>query len=280
MTFQALNTLRSACALAALALAWLVVIPIQAADLSVPAATALVQEAKFDQNLGQSVPLDAVFRDEKGAPVALRSLLGQRPVVLVLGYHDCPMLCSMVLTGVTETLTEMRATTGKDFDLIDVSISPRDLPEAAARQKRIYFKRYLRPGADAGWHFLTSPNEAAVRSLADAVGFRYAYDPASRQYAHPSGVVVLTPEGKVSGYLFGINYDAGQLEAALQKARQRQIGSPIATLLLTCFHYNPVTGKYGALIIGTLRAAGVVTVLGLAAGLVYLIRRPLPVPQT
>lgn len=246
----------------------------QAGELSAPAAAAVAQGARFDQNLGASVPLDAVFRDEEGRPVALRSLLGHRPVVLVMGYHDCPMLCSLVLTGVTESLTELRETTGKDFDLIDVSISPKDLPAAAAKQKRIYFKRYLRHGAEGGWHFLTSPNAATIQSLTEAVGFRYAYDPASQQYAHPSGLVVLTPEGKVSGYLFGVNYDAGQLQTALQQARQRQIGSPIAALLLTCFHYNPVTGKYGALIIGILRATGVLTVLAMAGGLIFLIRRP------
>ena len=249
-------------------------------EISAPRAAALAQQVRFDQNLGASVPLDAVFRDEQNQPVTLRSLLGQRPVVLVLGYHDCPMLCSLVLGGVTEAFTELHSTTGQDFDFIDVSISPADTPADAAKQKRIYFKRYLRHGADAGWHFLTSQNAGSVKSLADAVGFHYAYDPATKQYAHPGGLVVLTPEGKVSGYMFGVNFDAGQLQAALQQASQRQVGSPIAQLLLLCFHYNPVTGKYGTLILNSLRVASVLTIAMMTAGIFYLARRPLPHPPS
>ena len=277
---------RRRCALRAFVLlvvvAWCMVRGVSAkeAEISAPAAAALTQQVKFDQNLGASVPLDAVFRDEAGKPVALRSLLGQRPVVLVMGYHECPMLCSLVLGGVVEAFTEMKATTGKDFDFIDVSINPADAPEAAAKQKRIYFKRYLRAGAEGGWHFLTSPKEATGKSLTDAVGFHYALDPATKQYAHPSGLVVLTPEGKVSGYLFGVTFDAGQLQSAVKTAGQRHVGSPIAQVLLLCFHYNPVTGKYGALILNILRVGGVLTVLAMAGGIAWLVRRPVDVPAT
>ena len=251
----------------------------QAADLTAPAAAVVTQQVRFDQNLGASVPLDAVFRDEENRPTTLRSLIGQRPVVLVMGYHDCPMLCSLVLSGVVEAFTEMRATTGKDFDFIDVSISPADTPEAAAKQKRIYFKRYLRQGAEAGWHFLTSPNQSSIEQLTGAVGFHYAYDPATKQYAHPSGLVVLTPEGKVAGYLFGVTYDAGQFQGVIKNAGQRKVSSPIAELLLVCFHFNPVTGKYGALILNILRVAGGLTVLALAGGIALLVRRPMSVPS-
>ncbi len=246
----------------------------QAVELTAPQAAAISQQARFDQNLGAQVPLDAVFRDATNAPVALRSVLGQRPAILVLGYHECPMLCSLVLSGLVESLTEIKQTTGKDFDLIDVSISPQDSPEAAAKQKRIYFKRYARQGADAGWHFLTSTNPESIRAIGDAVGFRYAFDPTTRQYAHPSGIVVLTPEGKVSRYLFGVNYDAGELQAALRAAARSQVGSRIAELLLVCFHYNPLTGKYGSIILTGLRAAGVVTLLAMVGGIIYLVRRP------
>ncbi len=251
--------------------------PIEALELSAPQAAAISQQARFDQNLGATVPLDAVFRDDEGKAVTFRGLLGQRPVVLVLGYHECPMLCSLVLGGVVEALTEMRPTSGKDFDLIDMSISPADDPAAAAKQKRIYFKRYARQGADAGWHFLTSPNAATIREFSDAVGFHYAYDVTSKQYAHPSGLIVLTPEGRVSRYLFGVNFNAGELQGALQAAGERRVSSPIAQLLMVCFHYNPMTGKYGALILGGLRAAGVATLLVMAGGIVFLVRRPIPV---
>ena len=223
--------------------------------LDTNAANAIFQQGRFDQNLGASVPLDAVFRDESGQPVALRSLLGQRPAVLVLGYHECPMLCSLVLGGLVESMNDLRLTSGGGFDLLDVSINPADTPARAAQQKRIYFKRYSRHGADAGWHFLTSPDPAVTHQLADAVGFHYAYDAESKQYAHPSGVIILTPDGKVARYFFGINYDPGQLQEALQAAGRRTIGARVQDLLLTCFHYSPINGKYGAL----------------AGGLVYLV---------
>ena len=235
-------------------------------------AAALTAHVSFDQNLGATVPLDAVFRDDTGQPVSLRFLLGgRRPAVLVLGYKECPMLCSMVLGGLTESLTQMRATTGRDFDVIDVSIDPQQTWQEAAAQKRLYFKRYARHGADAGWHFLTSPDDATIHRLADAVGFHYAYDPAIKQYAHPSGVVVLTPEGKVSRYFFGVNFEARDLQDALTAAGTRAISSPIARLLLVCFHYNPTTSHYGTLIINGLRAAGVLTLIVIFGGIAWLV---------
>ena len=240
-------------------------------------AAALTARVSFDQNLGATVPRDAVFRDEAGQPVSLGYLLdGRRPAVLVLGYKECPMLCSMVLGGVTESLTQMRNTTGRDFDVIDVSIDPKQTWQEAAAQKRLYYKRYARPGADAGWHFLTSPDDATIRRVADAVGFHYAYDPAIKQYAHPSGLVVLTPEGKVSRYFFGINFEARDLQDALKAAGTRQVSSPIERLLLVCFHYNPTTSPFGTLIINSLRAAGVLTLLVIFGGIAWLIRSERP----
>ncbi len=250
--------------------------PLHAAtdETTAPAAAAIAQQAGFDQKLGAAIPLDGVFRGENNEPLTLGYLLGEtkRPAVLVLGYKECPMLCSQVLSALTETLTELRPTTNQDFDLIDVSIDPHQPPADAAAQKRLYFKRYARAGADAGWHFLTSPDDPTIHRLADAVGFRYAYDPVTKQYAHPAGVVVLTPDGHVSQYLFGVNFDAHALDAALVTARTQKIGSPIEQLFLLCFHFNPVSGKYGALIIGVLRGAGVLTLLALGGLLVHLIR--------
>ena len=143
----------------------------------------------------------------------------------------------------------------------------------AAAQKRLYFKRYARPGAEVGWHFLTSPDETTIHRLADAVGFRYAYDPVTKQYAHPAGLVVLTPEGRISQYLFGVNFDPKALQTALTTATSHAIGSPIEQFLMLCFHFNPISGKYGALIIGVLRGAGVLTLICLGGLLAYLIRR-------
>ncbi len=242
--------------------------------LDTNAANAVFQQGRFDQNLGAQVPLDAVFRDETGQPTALRSVLGQRPAILVLGYHECPMLCSLVLGGLVESMNDLRLTAGTGFDLIDVSISPTDTPAQAAQQKRVYFKRYARHGADAGWHFLTSPDPATIHRLADTVGFRYGYDPTTRQYAHPSGVMILTPDGKVARYFFGVNFDPGDLQTALAAAGQRKVGSRIQELLLTCFHYNPINGKYGVLVVNTVRVGGVLTLLAMAGGIFYLVRRP------
>lgn len=239
-------------------------------------AARLSAAARYNQNLNATVPLDAVFRDEAGRRMPLGAFLGQRPAILVLGYHECPMLCSLVLGGLVETLTEMRATTGRDFDLIDVSINPADSPALADQQRRMYFKRYLRAGSDVGWHFLTSPDDAPIHRLADAVGFHYAFDPESKQFSHPSGLVILTPEGKVSRYFFGVTYDAGELQAALAAAGQRQVGSPIAELLLRCFHYNPVHGKYGTLVMNAIRVSGALTVLAISGLLVVLVRRDRP----
>ena len=256
--------------------------PSSLSDTVPPAAAArLSAAANFTQNLNAAVPLDAVFRDEAGRRMPLGAFLGQRPAILVLGYHECPMLCSLVLSGLVESLTEMRATTGRDFDLIDLSINPADTPDAAAAQRRLYFRRYMRAGADVGWHFLTSPDDAPTHRLADAVGFHYAYAPASKQFSHPAGFVVLTPDGRVSRYFFGVTFDAGQLQSALAAAGQRQVGSPVAELLLRCFHYNPVHGKYGPLVMQAIRVSGALTLLAIGGLLFALTRRQKPtVPMT
>lgn len=235
------------------------------------AVCARAQGADFAQNLGAQTPLDASFRDESGRAVRLGDYLGRRPAILVLGYAECPMLCSLVLNGVVESLNDLRATTGSQFDLIDLSIDPTQTPATAAAQKRTYFKRYLRNGADAGWHFLVG-DERQIRRVADAIGFQYAYDPESKQYAHASGFVVLTPEGKVARYFFGVTFDPREVQTALNGADAGRVGSPIERLLLLCFHNNPIAGKYGALILGTMRAAGAATLLGLGL-LIYRLGR-------
>ena len=227
----------------------------------------LAGKVGFDQRLGVEVPRALPFLDDQGRTVRLGDLLdGRRPAILVLGYHECPMLCSAVLNGLTESLTELRASAGTDFEFIDVSINPSETPEIAAAKKRIYLKRYRRPDADAGWHFLTG-SEDSIRQAADAVGFRYAYDAETRQYAHASGLVVLTPEGRVHRYLFGASFDAGALSDALKSAGARApAGSPVEQFLLMCFHYNPLQGRYGTLILGVMRAGGALTLAVLFFG--------------
>ena len=225
----------------------------------------------FQQRLGAQIPLEATFRNERGQPTPIGACLNGRPAILVLGYSECPMLCSLVLNGMVESLNDLRATTGAQFDLIDLSIDPNETPATAAARKRTYFKRYHRAGAEAGWHFLVG-DDGEIHRVADAIGFHYAYDPATKLYAHASGFVVLTPEGKVSRYFFGVTFDPREVQTALTAAGARDIGSPIERLLLLCFHTNPIAGRYGALILGTMRGAGAVTLLGLG-WLIYRLRR-------
>lgn len=243
------------------------------------AAAEAAREVGFDQNLGANVPLDAAFRDaESNRVVPLgQALTAGRPAILVLGYHECPMLCSAVLNGLVETLNDLRWSAGREFDLVDVDINPTEATALAAAKRRIYLKRYSRPGAGSGWHFLTaaeSGDENGIRRLAESVGFRYRFDPKTGQYAHASGFVVLTPDGRVSRYFFGINFNPQELHDALAVAGAREVSrTPIEQLLLLCFHYNPIQGKYGGLILGALRGGAVLTLLALGGGVFYLTRR-------
>lgn len=241
--------------------------PFTFAAPSVPADSltdSRLAEIKFDQKLNNTVSLNLHFRDENGNDVRLGDYFSKKPVILVLGYYGCPMLCTLVLNGMVEGLQDMRWTIGKEYDVIFLSIDPDETPSLAAAKKRSYLKRYGRDGAEAGWHFLTGDAEP-IHQLASEVGFRYAYDPVSKQYAHPSGLVVLTPEGKISSYLFGVTFTPRDLFTALSAASYRKIGSRIQDLILLCFHYRPITGRYGNLIMFTVRALGVATLLGLPA---------------
>lgn len=229
----------------------------------------------FEQKLQQQISLDLQFFDEGGQPVKLRRYFGKKPIILVAGYYECPMLCSIVFNGLLETLQDLKWKVGDQFDVISFSIDPRETPSVAAAKKRVYVKRYGVSRAAGGWHFLTG-EEPAIRQLAEEIGFHYAYDPASKQYAHPSGFVVLTPQGRVSHYFFGVNHAPKQLHAALQEAAANKIGSPVEQFLFLCFHYNPITGKYGGLIMTVVRVLGASTVLGLARFVMALARSKSP----
>lgn len=229
-------------------------------------------EIRFDQKLGAHVSQNLSFRDENGKLVTLRNYFGQKPVVLVLGYYRCPMLCTLTFNGMVEGMNDMRWSIGDQFNVVHVSIDPNETPELAAAKRQNYLKQYGRANAGAGWHFLTG-DEPEVRQLADEVGFHYAYDPSVKQYAHPSGLVILTPDGTVAKYFFGVKFPPSELYAALQDASKRKVGSPIERLVLLCFHYSPIKGKYGALIMGTIRVLGAATLAAMAWLFVSMIRR-------
>ncbi|HXO18751.1 MAG TPA: SCO family protein [Thermoanaerobaculia bacterium] len=229
----------------------------------------------YDQRLGAQVPLDLSFRDEAGRAVRLGELFDphdHRPVVFALAYYGCPMLCSVVLSDLAASLKVLSFDAGRQFDVLVVSFDPRDTPPLAAAKKREMVARYGHPGAAAGIHYLTG-SEESIAALTKAVGFRYYFDRETRQFAHAAGVLVLTPGGRVARYLYGIEYPARDLRLALVEASGDRIGSPVDQLLLYCFHYNPVIGRYSAVTLNLVRLGGAATVLGLFVMVVTLKRR-------
>ena len=233
---------------------------------------AALREVGYDQRLGEQVPLDLTFRDEAGRPVSLRSLFRGRAVVLSLVYYECPMLCTLTLNGLGSALSILTFDVGKDFDVVTVSFEPKETAALAAAKKKTYLARYRRPGAEEGWHFLTG-DAPAVAALTSAVGFRYAWDAETRQYAHPAGLVILTPDGRIARYMYGVEYAPRDLRLALVEASQRRIGNPVDTVLLYCYRYDPMRGRYAASVLRLVRLGGVVTVLGLAAFVLVSLRR-------
>jgi protein SCO1/2 len=229
-------------------------------------------KVSIDQRMGAKLPMDLMFRDETGQVVRLGSLFRGKPVILNFMYYRCPMLCSMVMEGEASALTELKFDIGKEFDVLTVSMDPRDMPEAAAQKKEKYIKRYGRFGASGGWHFLTG-HETAIRKLADAVGFHYAYDPKIDQFAHATALMVLTPDGHVSRYLFGFEYKPRDLKLALMEASASRIGSVTDQLLLLCYHYEPGTGKYSRNAMNFMRAGGIATMVSLAGFIFVMVRR-------
>jgi len=244
-----------------------------------PATPGVLQEIGFDQRLGESVPLDLAFSDETGRSVKLSDYFGKKPVVLSLVYYECPMLCTISLNGLAGALEVLSFVPGQEFEVVTVSFDPKETPELAAAKKKAYMARYKRPEAHAGWHFLTGPSES-VEALTRAVGFRYVWDAATRQFAHPAGLLVLTPEGKISHYLFGVEYAPKDLRLALVAAAGGKIGNAADQLLLYCYQYDPQTGRYSASILNLVRLAGAATVLGLGAFILTATRRRRPRPAS
>jgi len=236
------------------------------------ALPAPLREIGFDQNIDQRVPLDTTFRNEAGATVRLGDYFGSRPVVLVFAYYDCPMLCTQVINGLSSALGVMSLNPGKDFEIVTVSFNPHDTPASATAKKAVYLERYRRPGAAEGWHFLTG-DQPQIDRLTKAAGFRYAWDAETKQFAHPSGVIVLTPDGRLSKYLFGIEYGPRDLRFGIVEASEGKVGTPVDALLLYCYHYDPMTGRYGLAIMRAIRLAGAATVLAMGAFIFVMVRK-------
>lgn len=227
----------------------------------------------IDQKLNAQLPMDLMLRDESGRVVRLGQYFNHgRPVLLNFMYYRCPMLCPMVMDGIANGLTELRFDIGREFDVITVSVDPRDTPEQATAKKETYVKRYGRFGAANGWHFLTGP-ESAIKKLTNTVGFQYAYDIKMDQFAHGAVLLAVTPQGRVSRYLYGFEYKARDLRLALVEASAGKIGNASDAILLLCYHYDPATGKYSRSAMNFVRAGGVATILSLAGFIFIMIRK-------
>ena len=232
----------------------------------------LLSQVGIDQHLNQQIPLHLVFNDESGREVQLGEFFGKRPVILAMVYYECPMLCTQVLNGLVSALGVINFDVGREFDVVAVSINPKEMPALAAQKKQVYVDRYKRPQSTAGWHFLTGKEEN-IKQLAAAVGFRYAFDPAIQQYAHGAGVELLTSKGVISKYFYGIEFSARDIRFGVIEASDQRIGTPIDDVLLLCYHYDPSTGKYGAIALDAIRIGAVATMLGLGTFLFVSLRK-------
>jgi protein SCO1 len=231
-----------------------------------------LEHVGIEQRLNQQIPLDLAFRDETGKAVHLSDYFGQKPVILNLVYYKCPMLCSEVMSGLTRSLKVIKFDAGNQFNVLSVSFNPSETPELAAAAKAQYMQRYGRPQDADGWHFLTGAQES-IASLTQAVGFQYQYDPKTDQFAHATAIMVLTPEGRVAQYYYGVEYSPKDLRLGLIQASNHKIGNLVDEVFLYCYHYDPSTGKYGAIISRVLKLSGLATILFLGGMVLILFRR-------
>jgi protein SCO1 len=225
----------------------------------------------IEQRLDSQVPPDLAFVDDAGRSVKLGDYFGKKPLILNLVYYNCPMLCGEVLAGLSASMKMVKFDVGNEFDVITVSFNPKETPDLAAAKKQEYLKRYGRPNAAAGWHFLTGPAES-INALTKAVGFQYQYDESKNQYAHATAIMVLTPQGRISRYFYGIDFPPKDLRMGLVEASQGKIGNPIDQVLLYCYHYDPTVGKYGAVVSNMLKIGGALTIF-LLGGMILLFLR-------
>lgn len=234
---------------------------------------AIFDQVGIDQKLGAEAPLDLRFKDQDGKDVQFGTYFNhKKPVILALVYYDCPMLCNQVLNGMTSALQVLKFNAGKDFDVVAVSFDPRETPELALAKRRTYLDRYKRAGAENGFHFLTGQKDA-IDALTKTVGFRYSWDEKSNQFAHASALILLTPEGKVAQYYYGIEYSPKDMRLGIIEASNEKLGNVADRLLLYCYHYDPMTGKYGALVMRMVRIGGILTMVVLGGFIVLSVRR-------
>jgi protein SCO1/2 len=232
----------------------------------------LIRGVEIEQKLGSELPLDAVFRDEQGHEVQLGDYFQKQPVVLMLVYYRCPMLCTQVLNGFLKSSQAIPLVIGRDYQVVTVSFDPRETPELAAEKKISYVRAYRRDGAAAGWHFLTGDRKSIDR-LTEAVGFHYHFDAKSDQFAHASGITLATPDGRLSRYFYGIEYEPNDLRLGLVESSSGRIGTLVDQVLLLCYHYDPLTGKYGLVIARVMQFAGLLTVVAMGTFLFLMYRR-------
>ena len=239
-----------------------------------------LKEVSFRQRLNETLPLDAPFKDEYGRPVTLGKYFGgKRPVILAFVYYQCPMLCTQVMNGISASLRALTGAleAGQDFDVVLVSFDPKDTPSAALEKKRLHLEYWRSENKSGAWHLLTG-DEEAIKRVTSAAGFTYQWDPVTGQFAHASGVLVLTPQGKLSRYFYGVEYSPKELRMALVESGEGRVGSAIDELLLFCYHYDPVNGRYGAAVMNLVRAGGVLTLVAMATYFMVSRRRDSRVP--
>ncbi|HEV2296263.1 MAG TPA: SCO family protein [Tepidisphaeraceae bacterium] len=229
-----------------------------------PAAASMMTRVGIDQNLNAQLPLDLEFRDESGKTVRLGQYFGEKPVVLAFVYYGCPSLCTMVLNGMNQSFRTLSFDIGKEYDVVTVSFDHTETPQLAAEKKATYLRQYGRAGGEQGWHFLTG-DEANIQKLTKAAGFRFVWDDATKQFAHGSAIMVTTPDGRLSRYFYGLEYAPKDLRLGLIEASQNRIGGMTDQVLLLCYQYNPMTGKYGFAIMRSLQAGGIATLLALVS---------------
>ena len=247
----------------------LLVLPARAQQ---PGPPPILREVSIAQRLNEPIPPDIIFRDEDGKAVHLGDYFGKKLIVLSLVYFDCPALCTEVLNGELRTMKAISLDLGKDFDAITVSFEPKDTPALAKAKRDVYAGQYGRPGAARNWHFLTG-EQASIDALTQAAGFHYEYDSASRQYAHAAAILVLTPHGRIARYFYGVTYPARDFRLGLVEASEGKIGTPTDHALLYCYQYDPMTGKYGLIVMNVVRAAGLLTLLVLGIFMFVMFRR-------
>lgn len=245
-----------------------------AQQMGIPATSVptIMQGVGIDQNLNAQIPLELNFKDETGQVVRLGQYFREKPVVLALVYYECPGLCDLVLNGLSHAMEQISLNVGSDYQVVTVSFNPKETWQLAGAKKANYIEKYQRSGAKEGWHFLTGQQDA-ITKLANTVGFHYNWDPVSNQFAHASGIMVLTPEGKIARYFYGIQYKPRDFRLGLVEASANKIGTPADQVLLFCYHYDPTTGKYGMAITQITRVLGTATVLALGAFVFVMLRR-------